>query len=447
MSLASTLKKSKTFIKKGQLLRNEISFNPNYFLTSWSNTIGYLNIKKFNKKNISIFEKYKIIFKEFFSINRDELKINYNGNDRNYENLILTYYFPKNLKKDGSYFDKYFSLNTKFDTKSTLWVLIPISENKTYSKNDQNILIINRDFKNFYKNILISLFYFLKNFIRSFFFRNLEMIDFNNTNFSKDLSNILVKLVKEKNIRNFLFPYEAQPHQHFITKELKRNNNKLKIIGYMHTVIPPVPLDYIKREGHPDLLLVNGIDQKNILCKKLGWKEKEVRNIVSLRYNIIDKINFKGNIFLPYFIEDENKMFYFFKKLINLKKNLFFPKLKVKNHPSMEGSYKHKNLKNKIEKYLTQNKILFKNRHSNRNISLFFGSTASVIECLERGSRAFHICSDPDLEKFDNYFWKRLNILKLDKNIFEYRLKEKDKIIKINKMINKNFQFKKLLTN
>ena len=42
-------------------------------------------------------------------------------------------------------------------------------------------------------------------------------------------------------------------------------------------------------------------------------------------------------------------MFYFFKKLINLKKNLFFPKLKVKNHPSMEGSYKHKNLKNKIE--------------------------------------------------------------------------------------------------
>ena len=216
MSLASTLKKSKTFIKKGQLLRNEISFNPNYFLTSWSNTIGYLNIKKFNKKNISIFEKYKIIFKEFFSINRDELKINYNGNDRNYENLILTYYFPKNLKKDGSYFDKYFSLNTKFDTKSTLWVLIPISENKTYSKNDQNILIINRDFKNFYKNILISLFYFLKNFIRSFFFRNLEMIDFNNTNFSKNLSNILVKLVKEKNIRNFLFPYEAQPHQHFL---------------------------------------------------------------------------------------------------------------------------------------------------------------------------------------------------------------------------------------
>ena len=127
------------------------------------------------------------------------------------------------------------------------------------------------------------------------------MINFNNTNFSKDLSNILVKLVKEKNIRNFLFPYEAQPHQHFITKELKRNNNKLKIIGYMHTVLPPVPLDYVKREGHPDVLLVNGIDQKIFCVKNLDGKKKEVRNIVSLRYNIIDKINFKGNIFSSLF--------------------------------------------------------------------------------------------------------------------------------------------------
>ena len=77
----------------------------------------------------------------------------------------------------------------------------------------------------------------------------------------------------------------------------------------MHTVIPPLPLDYIKREGHPDLLLVNGIDQKNILCKKLGWKKNEIKNITSLRYKKNNDINFNGNIFLPYFIEDANKMF------------------------------------------------------------------------------------------------------------------------------------------
>ena len=53
------------------------------------------------------------------------------------------------------------------------------------------------------------------------------------------------------------------------------------------------------------------------------------------------------------------------------KKNFFFPKLKVKNHPSMEDSFKHKNLKNKIEKYLNKNKTFFKNNKNNKNISYF----------------------------------------------------------------------------
>ena len=141
MSLGSTLKKSKTFLKKGQFLNNDISYNPNYFLTSWSDTIGYLNIKSFNKKNFPILKKYKIIFREFFSIKRDKLKLRYNTDENNYENLILTYFFPKNLKKDGSYFDRYFSLNTKLDKKNTMWVLIPVNENKFNNKNNRPIII------------------------------------------------------------------------------------------------------------------------------------------------------------------------------------------------------------------------------------------------------------------------------------------------------------------
>ena len=141
MSSASALKKSKTFIKKGQALRKEISFNPNYFLTSWSDTVGYLNIKNFYKKNFSILKKYKIILREFFLISKDQLEIRYHNNKSKYKNLILTYFIPKNLKKDGSYFDKYTSLNTKFD-KNTLWILIPVTENKLNNRNNENILIL-----------------------------------------------------------------------------------------------------------------------------------------------------------------------------------------------------------------------------------------------------------------------------------------------------------------
>ena len=70
----------------------------------------------------------------------------------------------------------------------------------------------------------------------------------------------------------------------FLVSEIKKIIQKVEVIGYMHTVIPPLPLDYIKRAGYPNLLLVNGITQKDILCEKLGWKKKDIKNITSLRY-------------------------------------------------------------------------------------------------------------------------------------------------------------------
>ena len=39
------LKKSKNFIKNGHSQNRNVEFNPNYFLTSWADSIGYLNIK------------------------------------------------------------------------------------------------------------------------------------------------------------------------------------------------------------------------------------------------------------------------------------------------------------------------------------------------------------------------------------------------------------------
>ena len=52
----------------------------------------------------------------------------------------------------------------------------------------------------------------------------------------------------------------------------------------MHTVIPPLPLEYIKRRTSR-FSLVNGIDQKNILCKKLGWKKMRLKILFLLVIN------------------------------------------------------------------------------------------------------------------------------------------------------------------
>ena len=55
---------------------------------------------------------------------------------------------------------------------------------------------------------------------------------------------------------------------------------------------------------------------EKILCQKLGWGKSEVKNIISLRYKKNAPFNFNKNIFLPYFLENEKKMFNSFKKLI-----------------------------------------------------------------------------------------------------------------------------------
>ena len=165
---------------------------------------------------------------------------------------------------------------------------------------------------------------FFQNFLKSFFFSKNESIKFKNSIFSKNLSSIVIDLIIKNKINKFIFPYEAQPHQHFLVSEIKKKIQRVKVIGYMHTVIPPLPLDYIKREGYPNLLLVNGITQKNILCEKLGWKKKDVKNIASLRYKSKSAFYFGKNIFLPYFLEDEKKMFEYFQKLIFSKKKKFF---------------------------------------------------------------------------------------------------------------------------
>jgi len=423
------LKKSKNFIKIGLSQKKNVEFNPNYFLTSWAESIGYLNIKLFFKTKISIIKKYKIILKEFFSIYRDKLEHEHRFVANNFENIIMSYFFPENLNKNGSYDDRYFSTNTN-SNKKNLWILIPVSKNTDNYKTNNNIIILKRKKIHFFQNILFSLIIFFQNFLKSFFFSKNESIKFKNSIFSKNLSSIVINLIIKNKINKFIFPYEAQPHQHFLVSEIKKKIQKVKVIGYMHTVIPPLPLDYIKREGYPNLLLVNGITQKNILCEKLGWKKKDVKSIASLRYKSKSAFYFGKNIFLPYFLEDEKKMFEYFQKLVFSQKKNFFPKFNIRNHPSMDKSKKHLSLKKKLKEFFLINKNYFKNTNKNRKICIFFGSTASVVEGLERGFKVFHICSDPALEKFDNFYWKKIVSHNLNSNIFEYSLKTKGEIIK-----------------
>ena len=53
-------------------------------------------------------------------------------------------------------------------------------------------------------------------------------------------------------------------------------------------------------------------------------------------------------------------------------------------------------------------KKFFRSSSKNKNISIFLGSTASVIEALERNLKVIHICSNILFEKFNIFYWKDL---------------------------------------
>tara|TARA_B100000902_G_C27297475_1_gene910857 strand:- start:562 stop:1887 length:1326 start_codon:yes stop_codon:yes gene_type:complete len=427
------LKKSKKFLKQAQIKKLNFSENPNFFLCSWAECIGFVNLKILVNQKVSIIRKFLVFFKENFSLNSHEL-FNHSKKlkKKKYDSLVFSYFFPENLNKDGSYFDKYFSIKTK-NFKRILWVLVPLYPYKKKFKIQENIILLKKGNNKKIIYFVSSLMKSLLIIVCGFFFRNAILFKNEKQKFASDLTNIIHSLLKNNSINRVIYPYESQPHQNFFNKKIKQLNPKVKIIGYMHTTIPPLPLEYLKKGYEPDFLYVNGVDQKNILEKKLGWNGKKIKNISSPRYT--SKINYPmtNKIYLPYYLEDINIFFDSFKKLIFSKPKFFFPKFEIRNHPSMKYSKSHLSLISKINFFLKKEKRYFKNTSSNRNLSIFFGSSAAVLEALERNVQVFHICSNVLFEKFDNFYWKSIKITNIKKNIFEYKLLRRKNIIKIRK--------------
>ena len=404
-------------------------YSPFFFFCSWAENFGFLLIKDFANQKYSFWLKYKILIKELILMNYIQLDCEKKIKSKRYEKIVLSYFFPKNLKSRRQYFDKYFSIKTN-DTKNTLWILIPLENyKKKYEFNDNTILLKRKKKFNFYISFLIFL-KFIENFTKSFFFSKLSNINIDNNYFDKNLFSILKKIIIENNVKKILYPYESQPHQNYLNHNIKKNFPNIKIIGYMHTAIPPLPLEYLKKNCEPDLLLVNGSSQKNILIKKLGWSSNKVKSISSMRYKMNTNSKMYKKIYLPYYIEDEKKFFKLFKLLIYSKPKFFFPKLEIKNHPSMSNSKRHLRLIKKISNFLNDEKTFFRTSSSNNKISIFFGSTAAVLEGLERKARVFHICGNDIFEKFDNFYWNEIKIKNIRKNIYEYKISKKGNLIR-----------------
>ena len=408
-----------------------------YFINS-ANSPGAATLRNKFKGNKYFLKYLKVIFLNIFAISQlSNYYILKKEKNKKFKKLIISNSVRENFKKNGSYFDSYFQLNSR-ETKDCLWFLNCV-DNFVPDKFDDNLIIFTK--KN--KLLNINLIFFFKRLFKCLYQSKFSFKKvFNEFSFLSEFSNIITHKVlleiKNGNFEKIINSYEAQPFQNNIFDKVKKINKKIKTIGFYHTTLHPMPTGLIYRSGSPDLLLISGNEQKKYLVKNLNWPNNKIKIIPSFRYKKNNMLNMSGFIFLPYDFFSSNKIIYQFKNYLKSKKNYSINFLKIRNHPHRSNSKKHLALIKKLEKVLVEYKNKFSKKIQRKN-SVFIGSTSSIILALELKVDVVHICEDPVFDSYSQRLWKGLKINHINDNMFEYRLKKRGSFIKFS---DKNYSIK-----
>ena len=413
----------KEYLKKMEKSNIITSLSSYCYFPMWSETPGHAKIKFWMHGKIYLFQFLYIILKNIISIAAHSKYSIHNDSDSDlkYNKLILSWSAKENFQSDGSFKDKYFNENSN-DLPNSKWILI--STDGYFPKNlNKNIIIIKKD-KFFFK---YNLFFLTKKLISltvnyKFSFKKIIHYFSFHSYFAEKISSILLTIIKKNNFETVIMPYEAQPFHQFSIFQIKKNFKEIFIVGYMHSMLPAVPSDFIYRSGAPDLLLVHGESQSQVLKSKLDWPENKIYLIKSFRFRIENKKNPSNKVYLPYILEKKSLLLDRFKSfLISVLPNSL-PKFDIKMHPAMLDSSEHIKFKESLNKIMETYKNRFTTKPINENLSICFGVTASIFETLEAGTKVIHICSEPLFQHFDDKIWPNLKIEKYDNGIYSYSL-------------------------
>ncbi len=403
------------------------------YFAFWEDTIGYANIL-FNLNKIKYFLNYvnKVIKELYFStIDLDfELIKSSNLNIKNYKKILFVDASINDFDKNGNFIDRYFKSSPKKNPDYLYFVIY--SSKVSPKKLPTNILLLKYDYLFLQKyNFLTNLFKLFSR-LYNYKFNYKKVIDEKSIT-GKFANRVLKYVISEFNSNKFnklLMSFEAQPHQIKILKLFKKRNKNIKNICYDHSAPHALPLHMYYRFSYLDKLIVNGNNQKNYLSKYLNWPLKKIEVKKSLRYQLIDKFDYKGQIFLPFKIFNRKKIIDEFKYLLS-KKPFLALALKVRNHPLKINSKNHVMLKEKLSVILKNKKKeakLYKNARS--NYSVFIGQTTAVIVALEKNLNVIHICDNSEFDMYSSKTWKNLKVIPISNNTFEYELKKKGTFLK-----------------
>ena len=416
LKIISNLKK-----KKIDTANSAVCYFHNYgdYISSSFLKIKFYGIKYYPKFLLNIF---KNLYSTINTQNYDCTKI---LKQKGFKYLLISHVSKKDFFKDGSYYDKYFSLQSN-NHKNTLFFLNSI-DGFSPKNLQKNIIVFKQIGKNFsLQKLLID---FLKFVIKNKFSTKKIFHYFNfNSQFSKIIFPNIATLIKKNKFKKIFLFYEAQPYQNYFIKKIK-DKYKVPTIGFYHSGLLPVHSSLIHREGAPDKLFISGAAQKKYCEKYLGWPKKKVKNIKSFRYSKKILLEKKNAIFLPYTFSRPNFILKSLKNFFIDVEDNSLPKFVIKNHPATHSSKKHLKLVKKIKNIIKSQKKKFSNK--SKNISIFIGSTTSIILALEQKKEIIHICEDSIFDCYNDQIWNEIVTTKIGKNIFKYKLKKNKKILKL----------------
>ena len=159
------IKICKNFIKKAEKFNIPTHIDPSYYLCSWSNIYGNVQLRKISKIKISFFDYLVTFIKtQFVNFRFSNLnKITPTVLKKRFKNIVISWLISDEYIKKGKLYDRYFNMYAK-DNLETLWIVICYGKLIKVPKiKEKNVIVVQEEYNNFLETITKIFFNFFSN--------------------------------------------------------------------------------------------------------------------------------------------------------------------------------------------------------------------------------------------------------------------------------------------